>query len=97
MPPAARTTDLTRHGTPLSGGGSPNVFVGGLPAFRASKDVHFCPLTTSGGDPHVGGIVEEGSRTVFVNGAPAARQGDTIPENGPTNAIDEGEPSVIIE
>src|SRR5919199_2482791 len=33
--PAARITDLTSHGTPLSPGpGSPNVLIGGLPAWR---------------------------------------------------------------
>lgn len=36
MPPAARVTDQTSHGTPLSPGpGSPNVFIGGLPVWRA--------------------------------------------------------------
>ena len=33
--PAARLTDLTMHGSPLSPGtGSPNVFIGGFPAWR---------------------------------------------------------------
>jgi uncharacterized Zn-binding protein involved in type VI secretion len=36
MPPAARITDITVHGTPmLPGTGSPNVLIGGLPAWRA--------------------------------------------------------------
>ncbi len=36
MPPAARVTDLTSHGTPLAPGtGSPNVLIGFLPAWRA--------------------------------------------------------------
>ena len=36
MPFAARVTDLTSHGVPLSPGpGSPTVFIGGLPAWRA--------------------------------------------------------------
>jgi len=36
MPSAARVTDLTSHGVPLSPGpGSPTVFIGGLPAWRA--------------------------------------------------------------
>jgi uncharacterized Zn-binding protein involved in type VI secretion len=33
---------------------------------------------------------------VFVNGAPAARQGDTIAEAGPPNTIAAGCPTVLI-
>ena len=95
MPPAARTTDPTAHGTPLSGPGSPDVFIGGMPAYRALTDVHSCPMST-GPDPHVGGVVQDGSTTVFINGAPAARVGDTIIETGPPNAIVGGEPTVQI-
>ena len=96
MPPAARTTDPTAHGSPLSGPGSPNVFIGGLPAYRAQTDFHACPMTTSG-DPHVGGVAQPGSSTVFINNMPAARQGDTIVESGPPNAIVGGDPTVIIK
>lgn len=95
MPPAARTTDSTSHGTPLSGPGSPNVFIGGLPAYRALTDVHACPLTT-GTVPHVGGVVQPGSSTVFINNMPAARLGDTIVESGPPNTIVAGDPTVLI-
>lgn len=95
MPPAARTLDPTAHGTPLTGAGSPNVLVGGMPAWRALTDVHACPLST-GPVPHVGGTVAVGSSTVLVNGVPAARQGDTVVENGPPNAIVGGEPTVLI-
>ncbi len=95
MPPAARATDPTAHGTPLSGPGSPNVLIGGLPAYRALTDMHACPLT-SGTVPHVGGVVQVGSTTVFINNAPAARMGDTIVESGPPNSIVSGEPTVII-
>lgn len=36
MPPAARVSDLTSHGSPLAPGpGSPNVLIGFLPAWRA--------------------------------------------------------------
>ena len=36
MPPAARLTDVTAHGSPLvPGTGSSNVLIGGLPAWRA--------------------------------------------------------------
>ncbi|MFA9516353.1 PAAR domain-containing protein [Halopenitus sp. H-Gu1] len=95
MPPAARTLDQTAHGTPLSGSGSPDVLIGGMPAWRAVADVHSCPLST-GPVPHVGGITQPGSSTVLINGMPAARQGDTIVENGPPNSIVMGCPTVLI-
>lgn len=96
MPPAARAGDVTAHGTPLTGGGSSDVIIGGQPAWRAMTDVHTCPVTT-GPVPHVGGPVTMGSSTVLINGAPAARQGDAIVENGPPNTIAMGEPTVIID
>lgn len=95
MPPAARVTDLTSHGTPLLGSGSANVLIGGLPAWRALADIHSCPLS-SGPAPHVGGPVTVGSTTVFINNVPAARQGDTIVEAGPPNTITMGLPTVQI-
>lgn len=95
MPPAARALDPTAHGTPLSGPGSPNVMIGGFPAWRALSDFHPCPLTT-GPVPHVGGVTQPGSATVLINGLPAARQGDTIVESGPPNTIVAGCPTVII-
>lgn len=95
MPPAARTLDPTSHGTPLSGAGSPNVLIGGMPAWRALSDVHACPLF-NGPAPHVGGTVAVGSTSVLINNMPAARQGDTIVEAGGPNTITGGEPTVII-
>jgi uncharacterized Zn-binding protein involved in type VI secretion len=95
MPPAARVGDPTNHGPPLAGAGSPTVLIGGRPAWRALVDVHVCPLTT-GTVPHVGGPVVVGSATVLVNGVPAARQGDTVVENGPPNGIVAGCPTVVI-
>lgn len=95
MPPAARLLDQTAHGTPLTGVGSPNVFIGGMPAWRAGGDFHTCPLS-SGPVPHVGGTVTVGSATVLINGMPAARMGDTIVENGPPNTIVAGDTSVLI-
>jgi uncharacterized Zn-binding protein involved in type VI secretion len=94
MPPAARVLDQTAHGTPLTGAGSPNVLVGGMPAWRVG-DFHTCPLST-GPVPHVGGAVPTGSTTVLINGLPAARLGDTITENGPPNTIVAGESTVLI-
>ncbi|MFD1686076.1 PAAR domain-containing protein [Halobellus litoreus] len=95
MPPAARALDQTAHGTPLSGPGSPNVLIGGQPAWRATVDFHPCPLVT-GVVPHVGGVVVPGSSSVLINGFPAARQGDSIVESGPPNSIAAGCPTVII-
>jgi len=94
MQPAARLGDPTAHGTPLVGKCSTNVLVGTKPAWRV-LDRHSCPLATFG-VPHVGGPVLEGSRSVFINGRPAARMGDTIIENGPPNTIAAGCPSVLI-
>jgi len=96
MPPAARIGDMTAHGTPLGPGlGSSNVLIGGMPAWRAGVDIHNCPLV-SGTVPHVGGVVQMGSTTVFINGFPAARQGDVIVESGPPNTITMGCPTVMI-
>jgi uncharacterized Zn-binding protein involved in type VI secretion len=86
MPAAARVGDLTSHAsTPLTpaapGMGSPNVLIGGLPAWRATIDVHICPLA-NGPQPHVGGFVAKGSTTVYINNLPAVRQGDQVMEGG---------------
>lgn len=89
MPPAARLTDSTAHGPPLTGSGSVNVLIGGLPAWRAVADVHVCPLS-SGPVPHVGGPVTVASISVMINGFPAARLGDTLVESGPPNTITGG-------
>ncbi|MDS0260500.1 PAAR domain-containing protein [Haloarcula sp. S1CR25-12] len=96
MKPAARLGDSTAHGKPLSGGtGSPNVLIGGKPAWRAGMDMHVCPLT-SGLAPHVGGVVGKGSTSVLINGMPAARMGDKIIESGPPNTILSGDTTVLI-
>ena len=96
MPPAARLTDMTSHGTPLGPGpGSSNVSIGGRPAWRVASDFHVCPLVTVL-VPHVGGIAVKGSSTVIINGLPAARMGDMVSEVGPPNFIVSGEPTVII-
>ncbi len=96
MPLAARVGDMTSHGTPLSlGPGSANVFIGGMPAWRATADFHTCPLV-SGTVPHVGGVVAVGSVTVLINNLPAVRQGDMVAESGPPNSIVMGCPTVMI-
>ena len=96
MPPAARVGDQTSHGTPLTGTGSPNVFIEGLPAWRVGTDVHTCPVV-DGTTAHVGGSVLQGSTRVFINHLPAARMGDTIVEQaGPPNLIAAGSTKVSI-
>lgn len=95
MPPAARALDMTAHGTPLSGPGSPNVLIGGKPAWRVGSDYHTCPLV-SGVVPHVGGVVPMGSTTVMINNMPAARMGDSIVEATAPNTITTGCNTVII-
>ena len=97
MPAAARVLAPTSHGTPLTGAGSPDVLIGGMPAWRMT-DFHTCPLVIPppASTPHVGGVVQMGSSTVLVNGIPAARQGDTIVESGPPNTIVGGDPTVMI-
>ena len=96
MPPAARLGDMTAHGSPLGpAGGSTNVLIGGMPAWRAFADANVCPLVT-GTVPHASGVVVKGSLTVFINNLPAARLGDTIVEAGPPNSIVQGLPTVMI-
>lgn len=95
MPPVARVTDQTNHGTPLTGAASPTVLVGGLPAWRVG-DFHTCPLVSPGPVPHVGGADPVGDPTVLVNGVPVAKQGDTIVESGPPNGIAVGCPTVLV-
>lgn len=101
MPPAARLTDPTVHGSPLAPGtGSPDVFIGFLPAWRAMVDQHACPAVSASG-PDIGGSVKMGSPTVFINGQMATRMGDIVVEVpglalGPANPIAMGCPTVII-
>ncbi len=95
MPPAARVGDPTSHGTSLSPGpGSPNVLIGGKPAWRGNSDFHICPLIESS-RPHIGGVVLAGSRSVLINDMPACRVGDLISETAP-NTIVAGCPTVLI-
>ncbi len=94
---AARVGDLVAHPTPpvLTGGtGSPDVIIGGQPAWRAQADVHVCATPSP---PHGAGVVQSGSGTVFINYLPAARAGDKIIEaSGPPNFIINGCSTVVI-
>lgn len=101
MPPAARVTDMTTHGTPLAPGpGSANVLIGGLPAWRAMADQHACPMASITG-PDGMGMVMMGSPTVLINNMMACRLGDIVMEVpglalGPIDPIVMGEMTVMI-
>ena len=80
--PAARLND--NHSCPAYSGktphvggpiaaGSPNVFIGGMPAARAG-DMLIC-----NGPPDT---ISAGSASVFINGKPAARLGDSTAHGG---------------
>jgi uncharacterized Zn-binding protein involved in type VI secretion len=87
---------MTGHGSPLGPGpGDPTVLIGGMAAWRALSDTHACPLV-DGVKPHVGGVVSLASKTVFIGGLPAARQGDKIVEAGAPNPIAAGATNVLI-
>jgi uncharacterized Zn-binding protein involved in type VI secretion len=95
MLPAARLGDMTAHGTPLQGTGSPDVMVEGMPAWRGS-DLHTCAIVGPGGQLHGTGSVATGSPTVLINGQLATRVGDLIAETGPPNTIVTGAPTVLV-
>ncbi len=94
---AARLGDLTSHGSPLfPGTGSPNVLIGGLPAWRALMDFHACPIVKVL-VPDVGGVVLVGSPTVLINFMMACRVMDQVVEiPGGPNPIAMGCPTVFI-
>ena len=101
MPPAARLADSTAHGSPLAPGtGSPNVLIGGQPAWRTTVDQHACPAVSVSGADGVGSVVV-GSTTVMINNQMACRVGDIVVEKpglamGPANPIVMGCPTVMI-
>jgi uncharacterized Zn-binding protein involved in type VI secretion len=101
MPFAARVGDPTTHGAPLSPGpGSPNVSIGGQPAWRAMIDQHACPATSISGNDGVGSVMK-GSPSVYIDGQMACRQGDIVVEKpglamGSANPILKGCPTVMI-
>ena len=97
MPAAHRKTDTGSghdcHFPPSAAtGGSPDVFVNGLPQMRVGDvyEPHACPSCPK--PPH-GRALAAGSGTVFVNGQPAGRVGDAIDCGG---AADSGSGDVFI-
>jgi len=97
MPPAARVTDLTTHGSPLTPGpGSTTTLIGSLPAWRTLIDFHACPIV-KGVVPDVGGVVMMGSPTVFIDFQMACRVMDQVIEiPGGPNPIAMGCMTVMI-
>ena len=78
--PAARVTDPTTHGSPLSPGpGSPNTLIGSLPAWRTIIDQHMCPAASISGADGVGSVIV-GSPTVLINNQMACRIQDIVVE-----------------
>lgn len=99
--PAARVSDPTTHGAPLSPGpGSATVMIGNLPAWRATIDQHACPAVSISGADGVGSVML-GSPTVFIEHQMACRQEDIVVEKpglamGPSNPILLGLTTVLI-
>jgi uncharacterized Zn-binding protein involved in type VI secretion len=61
----------------------------------SGADVYACPMLTII-IPHGPGAVLMGSQTVFANGLPICRQGDTIQEATAAGSISVGCPTVLI-
>lgn len=75
MGTAARVGDTTNHGGTVTGPGSLDVLVGGMPA-AVALDLHTCSLPPSGHQPTVSPF-PVGSATVLINNKPALRSGDS--------------------
>ena len=84
--PAACILDKTNHGGVITAPSSPRKVLIGIQPVACVGDIQVCPLV-DGLKPHVGGAITSGSRTVFINGFPAARAGDTVQCAGPPGKI----------
>lgn len=73
--PAARLTDMTVTGDPITGPGAATVLIGGLPAA--------CVGDMVSGPMCVGSIIM-GSNTVLISGKPAARMTSTVSGSNPS-------------
>lgn len=68
-----------------------------MPAAARINDMHTCPMTTSGGTPHVGGpILPPGSPNVFIGNVPAAKVGDMCTCAGTPDSLTKGSATVNI-
>lgn len=99
--PAARLSDQTTHGSPLSPGpGSPDVLIENKPAWRAIIDQHACPAVNVSGADGVGSVLM-GNPTVLIDNQMACEQGDIVVEKpglamGPINPIAMGSLTVLL-
>lgn len=91
MPPAARVTDVSTHGGTIIGPGAPTVLIGGKIA-AISSDNHACAIPLPGHGPSLSSF-PKGSTSVFIEGKPALRVGDTC-LCGASPAM--GDPTVLI-
>ena len=81
----------------ITGGCSPNVLIGGMPAATLGSTATNAPPHIPQGGPFLNpptntGTVIKGSATVLINNKPAARTGDTVmtcndPAPAPTSSI----------
>ena len=74
---AACILDKTTHGGVITTPTSPRKVVIGMQPVACVGDLQVCPMY-DGDKAHVGGPITSGSKTVFVNGRPAARAGDRV-------------------
>jgi len=84
--PAACILDKTTHGGVVTAPASPRKVLIGIQPVACVGDIHVCPMW-DGSKPHVGGAITSGSKSVFVNGFPVARGGDTVQCAGPSGKI----------
>lgn len=91
MGTSARVGDTTNHGGTVTGPGSMDVLIGGMPAALA-LDMHTCSLPPNIHQPTVSPF-PIGSPTVLINGKPALRSGDACICGA---SVVVGEPTVII-
>lgn len=93
MPVACRLGDMSAghdgYNPRPNVGGSPNVFINGIPAHRVGD---LWPTHNNPFAPHEG-VLAQGSPNVFVNGMPLGRVGDKI-SCGDTVA--QGSPNVFV-
>jgi uncharacterized Zn-binding protein involved in type VI secretion len=86
LKPAACLLDKTTHGGVITTPVSPRKVFVGIQPIACVGDVQVCPMVDVL-KPHVGGPIISGSTSVFVNGFPVARGGDTVQCVGPPGQI----------
>jgi len=94
LPAAVRKGDPNSGGGTVTGPCAPTVFVNGLPISVPGDSVtpHTC-CGAPGCDPHCSAVTQGGSPTVFAEGKPVIRIGDTDSCGHVRNA---GSPDVMV-